>query len=118
MSATPYRHALRGYCPHCGEGALFTQLLNTVERCAVCDTEFGKEIAGDGPAFFVIVILGTLATVGAVLVDMAYRPPLWVHAAIWIPAITVSGLLLLRVLKAWLIAAHFRHGIEGSDADD
>ena len=46
--------------------------------------------------------------VGAILVDLTWSPPWWVHL-VWIPvglALTVGG---LRTAKAWLIAQEFVH---------
>jgi len=70
--------------------------------------DFTSFNVGDGPAAFLILIVGAILTVGAVVVDQAASPPWWVHL-VWLPvglALTVGG---LRLAKAWLIAQEYRH---------
>ena len=96
-------------CPACGEGRLFDGFLTVVERCAVCGADLRAHDSGDGPAVFIILILGFLVVGGALAVEMAYAPPLWVHAVIWPPLVLVGSLGLLRPFKGVLIALTFRH---------
>jgi len=50
----------------------------------------------------------------ALWVEAAYQPPLWVHAALWIPAILAVTLGLLRPLKGIMVALQYRnHAAEG-----
>ncbi|MEQ8165157.1 MAG: DUF983 domain-containing protein, partial [Alphaproteobacteria bacterium] len=56
----PLRAGLRQRCPRCGEGRLFDGYLKVAERCPVCGLELGRHDSGDGPAVFVIFILGAL----------------------------------------------------------
>lgn len=63
---------------------------------------------GDGPAAFLILIVGAIVAVSAILLDQAFGPPWWVHL-IWLPvgiALTFYG---LRIGKAALIFQEFRH---------
>jgi uncharacterized protein (DUF983 family) len=56
---------------------------------------------------FVIMVVG-FAVMGAVLwVELAYRPPYWVHAVIWLPVILISSLSLLPLFKSLFFASHF-----------
>ncbi len=56
---------------------------------------------GDGPAVFVILLAGFVVVFAALIVEVAYRPPYWLHAALWLPlAILVSVTLgPLRPIK-------------------
>jgi uncharacterized protein (DUF983 family) len=64
--------------------------------------------AGDGPAVFVIFILG-FAVVGlAGVVEYLFRPPLWLHAVLWLPATIAGTLVLLRPLKGLTVALQYR----------
>ena len=45
----------------------------------------------------------------ALAVEVAYAPPYWVHAALWIPLILLVTLAPLRSLKGLLIALQFHH---------
>ncbi len=101
--------ALRCRCPRCGEGRLFDGLLTVTPRCACCGLDLRAEDAGDGPAVLVMFVLGALVVGGALLVEVAFAPPLWVHVALWTPATIGGGIALLRPLKAILIAQQYRH---------
>ena len=99
---------LRGRCPRCGQGALFDGFLRIVDRCAACGLGFGGHDVGDGAIVFVIFVLG-FAVVGAALaVELAYRPPLWLHAALWGPAVLGGTPLLLRPAKGMTVALQYR----------
>jgi uncharacterized protein (DUF983 family) len=74
----------------------------------VCGLDFGFADAGDGPAIFVILIAGFLVVRAALIVEVKYQPPLWVHAALWIPMSLAVTLLPLRMLKSLLIALQYQ----------
>jgi len=105
------RAALGCRCPRCGEGALFAGLLTVRPACPSCGLDFSAEDAGDGPAVFVIFLLGLIVVGLAALVELKFAPPIWVHMLLWTPLILGGGILLLRPLKAGLIALQYRHGL-------
>ena len=109
--------ALYCRCPRCGKGKLYRGLLAVVPCCDACGLDLAAQDAGDGPAVFVILILGAIVVGSALLVEIAFAPPLWVHLVLWTPVIIVGAIVLLRVLKAWLIAMQYRHHLLGG-ADD
>jgi uncharacterized protein (DUF983 family) len=84
-------------------------LLTVAPRCAVCTLDFHADEVGDGPAAFVILILGALTVFAAALVEFKAAPPLWVHLVLWPPLALLGTILLQRSLKAWLIAMQYRH---------
>ncbi|MDE1931239.1 MAG: DUF983 domain-containing protein [Alphaproteobacteria bacterium] len=100
---------LRCRCPRCGEGRLFDGLLKVMPYCAHCGLDLRAEDAGDGPAVLVMFMLGALVVAGALLVEIAFAPPLWVHIALWTPVTIGGGIALLRPFKATLIAQQYRH---------
>ena len=57
-----------------------------------------------------ILILGFMAAGMALALEMAFSPPLWLHALIWIPLVTIAAVWSLRVAKAIMIALQFRTG--------
>lgn len=99
--------ALRGRCPACGKGKLYSGFLTIAENCNECGLELKKHEQGDGTAFFCICIVGTLTGIFAALVEVMYEPPFWLHASIWIPFIIIGSLLSMRVVKAALIAVQY-----------
>ena len=107
--AGPLLAGLAGRCPHCGKGRLFSGFLSLVVACEVCGFDLAKADSGDGPAVFVILIVGFIAVFGAMFTAIAYNPPVWVPLIIWIPVAAVLSLALLRPMKGLMIAAHIRN---------
>ena len=103
------RVATTGCCPACGKGKLFSGFLTIGERCETCGLELGFADAGDGPAVFVILIVGFLIVGAALLVEVNYEPPLWLHAVLWPPILLVLALGLLRMLKGGLVSLQYRN---------
>ncbi|NNG03364.1 MAG: DUF983 domain-containing protein, partial [Inquilinus sp.] len=54
------RTALAGRCPRCGRGRLYAGYLTLVERCESCGLALAENDSGDGPAVFLIFIIGFL----------------------------------------------------------
>ena len=105
------RAALACRCPRCGEGALFIGLLTVRPSCLACGLDLSAQDAGDGPAVFVIFFLGLIVVGLAAIVEIKLSPPLWVHMALWTPLILGGAILMLRPLKAALIALQYRHNL-------
>lgn len=101
--------ALLGRCPRCGRGALFRGLLAVRERCAACGLDLAAHDAGDGPAVAAIYLVGAAAVAAALLVELWFEPPLWVHALVWPAVVLPLSVLVMRVAKAALIALQWRH---------
>jgi uncharacterized protein (DUF983 family) len=100
---------LRGRCPRCGEGKLFQGFLTLRPRCDHCGLDYNFADAGDGPAVFVILIGGAIVVFAALLTEVVYQPPYWLHAALWLPLILLVTLVPLRLIKGLLIALQFHH---------
>jgi uncharacterized protein (DUF983 family) len=108
----PIPTGLRGRCPRCGEGRLFEGFLKVPPRCANCGLDFGFADSADGPAVFAILIVGMIVAGAALLTEVAYSPPLWVHFTLWMPLVLILGLGLMRPLKGILIALQYHHKAE------
>jgi uncharacterized protein (DUF983 family) len=104
--------SLRGCCPRCGKGPLFRGYLSVRPSCSSCNLDFSRFEAGDGPAVFVILIVGAIVAGGALIMEVAFQPPYWVHAAVWGPALVLLSLGFLRPLKAALIVLQYKHKAE------
>jgi uncharacterized protein (DUF983 family) len=113
----PIGTGLRGRCPRCGEGRLFDGFLRLAPRCRNCGLDFGFADSADGPAVFVILIVGFIVAGGALLVEVAYSPPIWVHAVLWGPLVLVLCLGLLRPLKGIAVALQYAHKAEQGRID-
>jgi uncharacterized protein (DUF983 family) len=100
--------ALAGDCPRCGAHTLFAGWVGFASRCSNCGLNFASFNVGDGPAAFLIFIVGTITVVSALVVDGTFSPPWWVHL-IWIPVATALTIGGLRVSKGWLLAQEYKH---------
>ena len=106
---SPLSAGLRCRCPRCGRGKLFDGLLGVAERCAECGLDLGPHDSGDGPAVFVIFILGAIVIPFVFAIERLVEPPMWVHMIIWPPVIVVLAIALLRPMKAILVALHYKN---------
>lgn len=100
---------LLGRCPRCGEGPLFSGYLTVAPSCRVCNLDYGFADSGDGPAVFIMLITGFIVVAAALVVEVLYQPPYWLHALLWTPLCIGLALLMLRPAKGLLIALQYRH---------
>ena len=103
------RRGIVGHCPGCGQGKLFHGYLTLADRCRTCGLNYGFADAGDGPTIFVILVAGFLLLGAALVVEVRYAPPYWLHAVIWGPLAILVPLALLRPFKGVLVALQFKH---------
>ncbi|WP_119306839.1 DUF983 domain-containing protein [Cohaesibacter haloalkalitolerans] len=102
------RTALAGKCPRCGKGRLYRSFLKVADRCDVCGLDYGFIDSGDGPAVFVIMIVGFISTGGLLYTEFTYEPPVWLQVIIWAPVAILLCLAFLYWLKGALIAQQYR----------
>jgi uncharacterized protein (DUF983 family) len=105
----PIARGLRCRCPRCGEGRLLQGFLTLRPNCEKCGLDFDFADAGDGPAVFVILIGGAIVVFAALIVEVVYQPPYWLHAALWLPLVLIVTLAPLRPIKGLLIALQYHH---------
>ena len=99
---------MQGLCPRCGARTLFAGLARFAPACRSCGLDFAAFNIGDGPAAFLILIVGAIVAGSAILVDLAYSPAWWVHL-VWVPVgigLTIYG---LRLGKAALLYQEYKH---------
>lgn len=113
-AASAFVAGLKGRCPRCGQGALYRSGLTLREHCDRCGLSYAFADSGDGPAVFAIFVLGFLVLGGAVILEFKVGPPVWVHVLLWGIVTPLLAFLLLRVLKAILIALQYKHKAEQS----
>jgi uncharacterized protein (DUF983 family) len=106
---SPYAAGFSGKCPRCGQGALFRGFLSLREKCEACGLDYAKADSGDGPAVFIILIVGFLAVAAAFIARFVFYAPVWL--AFLLSAAFAIGLILamLRPFKATLIALQYQH---------
>jgi uncharacterized protein (DUF983 family) len=102
---------MRGRCPNCGEGALWSGFLTVSPACALCRWPLAEADTGEGPAVFVIMIVGFIVVFAALFTEIAYRPPIWLHLVLWLPLAAILSLALLRPAKGLMLAATIKNRI-------
>ena len=103
---------LRCGCPRCGKGKLFRGFLTVPPGCEVCGLDYGFVDSGDGPAVFIMFLAGFIVVGAALVTEVLYHPPYWVHAVLWLPLILIVTLGLLRPMKGLMIALQYYHKAE------
>lgn len=101
--------AVRCACPRCGRGPLFTGFLDVRETCPACDLDLRRHDSGDGPAVFLIFLLGFVVVPPALLISMRVDWPLWLHAIVWSTVILGATIGLIRPVKALTVALQYRY---------
>ena len=110
--------ALSGLCPQCGAKTLFAGPARFADRCSQCGLDYSSFNVGDGPAALLTMVIGALVIVLAMIVDVAFNPPFWVQAVIWVPFTVVATFWSLRMAKAALLAAEYRNKAGEAGRDD
>ena len=98
-------------CPACGNFKLFQGYLTVTPVCPGCGAPLGLARADDAPPYFTILIVGHVIVGAMLIVEKAYEPPLWVHAAIWLPLTLVMALALLRPIKGATVGLMLKLGM-------
>lgn len=106
---TPTAVALRGLCPRCSAKTLYRGLAAFSPKCRACGLDFAGFNVGDGPAAFLILIIGALVTGLAVALELSAEPPFWVHVILWLPLTALLVIGSLRLAKGLLLALEYRH---------
>lgn len=104
---SPAYTGVRGRCPRCGEGHLFSGLLKLAPRCEVCGLDYSFADPADGPAFFVMSVTSFLS-VAIMFVVQALAPlPDWALLALVGVLITALSIAMLVPVKGWLVNSQY-----------
>jgi uncharacterized protein (DUF983 family) len=110
-----------GQCPSCGHGKMFRAFLKVADHCPACGEALHHQRADDAPAYFVILIVGHVVVPMVVAVEMAFAPPYWLHAALWLPLMVGLSLALIQPIKGAIVGwqwAMRMHGFDPAEAND
>jgi uncharacterized protein (DUF983 family) len=105
---SPVAGALSGLCPRCKSKTLFAGWVRFADKCRACNLDFSSFNVGDGPAAFLILIIGAVLVAAALILDGAVSPPWWVHL-VWVPVGIAMTILGLRWGKALLLTQEYIH---------
>jgi uncharacterized protein (DUF983 family) len=105
----PIAAGLACRCPNCGEGALFDGFLKVSARCEACGFDLRKADSGDGPAVFIVLIVGMIVCAAALITEINFHPPIWLHLLLWLPLSAILSMVLIRPFKGVMLALQFHH---------
>ncbi len=108
----PMQTGLRGRCPRCGQGHLFTGFLTLRPSCEACGLDYGFADPADGPAFFVMIFACVPSVLLGVWLEVKFSVPLWVHLFVTLPFMLATCIPPLRPLKGWLVASQYFYKAE------
>jgi len=109
IEVSPLAATLKGRCPRCGKGKLYGGILKLSPTCSHCGLGLSQFDQDDGPAAFAMFLIGPLAVVPAVWLELTHSPPFWLHIVLWGPWVALLTLGSLRLIKSWLVSVQFRH---------
>lgn len=110
----------RGRCPACGEGRLYARYLKVNDECPACGEALHHHRADDAPPYFTIFIAGHLIVPLLMAMELAMKPPIWLHLAIWLPLTVIVCLALLPPVKGAIVGlqwALYMHGFDPAGSD-
>jgi uncharacterized protein (DUF983 family) len=113
---SPWAAGLQLRCPQCGKGSVFSGYLKFRDTCASCGADFKSADAGDGPAVFVILIVG--AIVAPLLLILQRLVPDIVALIITLIATVVLCLAFLPPFKATFFALQWKHQAREATHED
>ena len=105
----PIKAELTGHCPRCDAPTLFAGWIKFADRCSKCGLDFSSFNVGDGAAAFLILILGAVTAAAAIVVELKFSPPFWVHLVLWPPIVLAMTIVSLRASKGVLLALEYAH---------
>lgn len=104
---------LRGRCPACGNGRLYTAYLKVAHTCPACTAELHHQRADDAPPYFTMLIVGHVVIGGVLALERSLAPSMLVHMLIWLPLTLGLSLFLLPPIKGALIGLQWALRMHG-----
>src|SRR5262245_9812561 len=106
---SPFRTGVACRCPRCGQGRLFSGYLTLSETCAVCGLDLRKADSGDGPAVFIILVLGALAVGLLYVLQFVLGLPEWLTWLLLVIIVLGGAVGLLRPVKGIMVALQYKN---------
>ena len=107
-----FKHGLMCRCPRCGKGRLFDGFLKLAPRCEACGLDYSFADPADGPAFFIMIIMGIPAAGFGVWVEIMWQPSVCVHLLTSGPFLLLTCIPPIRIAKGMLVASQYFHKAE------
>ncbi len=112
------RRGLKGRCPNCGQGKLFSAYLKVNDTCPVCAEELFHHRADDAPPYITILLVGHIL-VGLMLeLEMNWSLPPMFYIFTMVPLAIVLPLLLLPPIKGAIVGLQWANRMHGFDPEN
>jgi uncharacterized protein (DUF983 family) len=105
--------ALRGRCPACGTGRLFSRFLKVAPACTHCGLRLDGHQADDFPAYIVILLLGHILVPLMIEVNAALAIPFGWQAALWPTLAVLLATAMIQPVKGAVIAFQWSRRMAG-----
>ncbi len=107
--ASPFISGLKLRCPQCGVGEVFRGYLQFRDHCRACGADFSAADSGDGPAVFVILVVGAIVAPLLIVLQFGLSLPAWLALTLTLVAAVALSLALLPPFKSVLFALQWKH---------
>jgi len=101
--------SLKGLCPRCGARTLYAGLLRFAPKCSHCGLDYSRFNVGDGASAALILLIETFFVIAAIVVQLSFSPPFWVHIILWVPLATGATIIALRGSKAAMLWLEYKN---------
>lgn len=115
---SPWLAGLTCRCPQCGKSGVFDGYLKFRESCAACGADFKSADAGDGPAVFVILIVGAIVAPLLIFLQVGLDLPDTLALGITLVTAVVLCFAFLPPFKATLFALQWKHKAREATHED
>lgn len=105
-------------CPECGKGPVFSGYLKFRDACGACGADFRAADAGDGPAVFVILIVGAIVAPLLIILQVGLDLPDTLALAITMVAAIALCIAFLPPFKSTLFALQWKHKAREATHED
>lgn len=117
----PLREAMmrgvKGRCPSCGEGRLFSSYLKVADHCPNCGEALHHQRADDGPAYLTILLVSHLAAPLLLASYIAWRPSAMTMILTFGLGTVILSLLLLPRIKGGMVGLQWARRMHGFSED-
>jgi uncharacterized protein (DUF983 family) len=97
---------------------VFASYLKFADHCRACGANFSAADAGDGPAVFVILIVGAIVAPLLIILQFGFDLPGWLALTLTMAAAAALCLALLPPFKALLFALQWKHRAREATHED
>jgi uncharacterized protein (DUF983 family) len=92
---------------------MFGSYLKVQPVCAHCKTPLHHHRADDAPPYFTMMIVAHLVVPGLLFMERLQQPPMWLHAAIWLPVTIILSWWLMPRVKGAIVGIQWANHMHG-----